>query len=917
MRSQESTSALPDSQQPSAADVRSQLAALLAEQNRRRWLADPVLWAKERLGRTLWSAQRRIIEAVRDNRHVSVRSSFATGKCLDVDERLMLADGRVLSAGELLGHYFALPAFAEDGSQPPALAWATDNGSREVLEISTQSGRTIRRTGNHPLLVGWRSEHKPGQLVKVRNIGWTHIDKIKEGDLVMVPLRLDVSGGRPAETSDVKLLGYLLGDGGTSRYAVTFTQEPGEQLDEFVEIVTSLGCVCKKAGPLGLRVTGSGKDGEHNEVLNRSRKWGLQGKLSKQKSFPTWAWELPNEQLALLLNRLYSCDGWVSIPSRASRTGQQQGVSVHVGICLASERLLRDVELALLRLGINGTVRRRVNSSHKGGEKKFTSWELKITRLADMERFRDTVGIIGKQEKLVRACWLKSASGTKAGRRGGRTSKWDKLECPDGYRWDTVVSVKSLGVRQTVTVSVEHHHTFVSTFVEHNSFVAATLAAWWTDVHPPGQSFVVTTASTEAQVKAILWHELAIAHAAGRLPGKLNQTEWWMEVNNINQMVGFGRKPADTNAVAFQGIHRKYVLVIIDEAAGVVGEIWDAAEGLAANEHSRILAIGNPEDPLSEFAEVSKPGSGWVSMKISAFDTPAFTGEQVPQVVLDNLVSKVWVEERGRRWGVDSPKYIAKVLGEFPEISDNCLILPSWVIAAQARTVEPMRPSELGVDVGAGGDRTVIALRRGNHVRIIHRGRQRNTMEASGDVVRAINKYGIEVVKIDEIGVGKGVADRATELHNQKNILAKIIGVNVGKAPDRRAKRRGKREVDEHDESEQFLNRRAQAYWRLRELFQMGEIDIDPNDEDLAAQLIDIRYERLSNGVIKIESKEEMKRRGRDSPDEADAVMMAFLDPVGLQTRRATWGSGGKHGAAGSRRSSKQGSRLRLVGRRR
>lgn len=437
-----------------------------------------------------------------------------------------------------------------------------------------------------------------------------------------------------------------------------------------------------------------------------------------------------------------------------------------------------------------------------------------------------------------------------------------------------------------------------SSFATGKSFVAATIAAWWIDVHPPGKALVVTTATTEAQIKGILWSEIAIAHAAGKLGGRLNQTEWWMhDANGVEKMVGIGRKPADTNAVAFQGYHRKYVLVIIDEGSGVASAIYDAAEGLTPNEHCRILVIGNPEDPLSMFAEISNDPD-WVAFKISAFDTPAFTGEPVSQEVLDLLVSKIWVEERKRRWGEDNPKYIAKVLGEFPEISENCLILPRWVTEAQNRdisTLPPARVSELGVDVGAGGDRTVIAHRVGAHVRILKSVQEPDTMKAARLVEDALRTTGASLAKIDEIGVGKGVVDRLKEKR------LNVVGVNVGKAPDRIVKRKGKREIDEHDDAEQFLNRRAQGYWHLRELFVTGQIVLDtsgPRSEDMAAQLQDIRYERLSNGVIKIESKEEMKRRKRlagsddaDSPDEADAVMLAFMDAATLKTVSATWGS--------------------------
>jgi hypothetical protein len=69
-----------------------------------------------------------------------------------------------------------------------------------------------------------------------------------------------------------------------------------------------------------------------------------------------------------------------------------------------------------------------------------------------------------------------------------------------------------------------------------------------------------------------------------------------------------------------------------------------------------------------------------------AFDTPAYTGEQVPAELLPLLVSPEWVEERKVRWGVTSPIYQSKVLGEFPDVSDDTLILPKWIEAAQKRT---------------------------------------------------------------------------------------------------------------------------------------------------------------------------------------------------------------------------------------
>jgi hypothetical protein len=96
------------------------------------------------------------------------------------------------------------------------------------------------------------------------------------------------------------------------------------------------------------------------------------------------------------------------------------------------------------------------------------------------------------------------------------------------------------------------------------------------------------------------------------------------------------------------------------------------------------------------------------------------------------------------------------------------------------------------------------------------------------------------------------------------------------------------------DDEEDFVNLRAKGYWNLRERFQNGDIDIPaegPEAEDLAAQLISLIYKRTSKGKIQIESKDEMKRRGIGSPDEADAVMLAFLKvPKKKVQKGATWG---------------------------
>lgn len=396
------------------------------------------------------------------------------------------------------------------------------------------------------------------------------------------------------------------------------------------------------------------------------------------------------------------------------------------------------------------------------------------------------------------------------------------------------------------------------------SWIAARIIAWWIDSHPPGEAIAITSAPTARQVRAILWKEIGRAHARG-LPGRTNQTSWWVTMpNGKEEMVAFGMKPSDTDPAAFQGIHARWVLVLFDEACGIPGgdgqshSLWEAAESLLSNDDSRFLAIGNPDDPQSEFAKVCKPGSGWNVIGIGYQDTPNFTGEHIPEKLRHLLIGPLYVQDKLKKWGEKNPLYISKVLGLFPTTTKDGLIPMSWIRAAQARELKPSRPVELGVDVGAGGDKNVVCERQGGHARIIRKDTESDTMVSCGNLKADLMSTQADVAKVDSIGIGRGMVDRAAELK------LPVIGVNIGQ---------GARDP------ESFTNLRAEGYWGLRERFETGDIDIDEEDDDLAAQLVELRYKRTSAGKIQLESKDEMKKRLGHSPDEADALMLAFIVP--------------------------------------
>lgn len=440
----------------------------------------------------------------------------------------------------------------------------------------------------------------------------------------------------------------------------------------------------------------------------------------------------------------------------------------------------------------------------------------------------------------------------------GRRSSY--LTNPQAWAEDKVQAFLWSKQREIIQSVVFNRRTAVqSSHGPGKSFIAGLLAGWWIDTHPPGEAMVVTTAPTYKQVHGILWEEIRKQHRKGSLPGRVLMTDQWYIGESL---VGEGRKPADHDADGFQGTHRRYVLVIIDEACGVPEVLFTGAESITTNEHCRILAIGNPDNPTTPFAEACKPDSGWAVIKVNTFDTPNFTGEQIPEELRDLLPSKTWQQDRLKKWGPDSPLYKSKVMGEFPDSAEDTLIPLSWIVAAQNRDIEPRRGdvSKLGVDVARyGTDRSVIYHFHGGRLRILSDKNGESTTVTTGRAIAAWMDTRATDINVDGVGVGAGVVDNLADDGYPVNDMQAGAGSNQPK---------------------KFVNARAEWYWNLRGMFERGEMDLDPDDEELAAQLSSLRYIFTRRGQIQIESKDDMRKRGMPSPDRADGAMLAVNSPI-------------------------------------
>lgn len=462
------------------------------------------------------------------------------------------------------------------------------------------------------------------------------------------------------------------------------------------------------------------------------------------------------------------------------------------------------------------------------------------------------------------------------------------------------------------------------------SFIASRTVLWWMSVHPD-EGKVLTTAPTAAQVTGIIWQEIKKAHYKAGLPGVVSggSTPKW-KINGVE--MAEGRSPSDHNQHSFQGIHALRLLIVVDEACGIAPLIWDGIESMATLDTNRIMAIGNPTDPNTRFREMFRPGSDWHEVHIDALRSPnicrseidklsrqdrealetvlrqeniPLSTEEVPDHVRKNITSAQWVAEKARTWGVGSALWKGKVRGEFPDTSDMGVIPLPWVEAAILRWQkwdEAGRPpivgrSIIGCDVARmGDDKTCIVHRQADCITDIYTYQHADTMKTSdillGRGEHMIDLSGKEIhlpdwegtpflqYVIDSIGIGAGVKDRLRQFFRETGnpYVPEVIGFNASRGTDV--------VIDDFA----FFNMRAYAWWRMRKLLDPAQnngrgstIMLPPNDE-MVRDLTTPKWTPSDSGKppkVKIESKEDIRKRLDRSPDVADAIIMAFL-PDGM-----------------------------------
>ena len=209
----------------------------------------------------------------------------------------------------------------------------------------------------------------------------------------------------------------------------------------------------------------------------------------------------------------------------------------------------------------------------------------------------------------------------------------------------------------------------------------------------------------------------------------------------------------------------------------------------------------------------------------------------------------------------DEPLFDILYECKFPENEDASLdgwaqLISSKDLEMAQGEVQSYGDNRLGVDVAdAGQDLSSIVCRSENYAEILFGSKTIDTMKLTGQIIHALNEKRANPMlsAVDKTGVGVSVCPRLREQGYKVHAF-----ISQEKAL----------------RYEQFVNRRAEVYWALRTWIKGGGC---LSKDKRWGELTDIYYKvDESNGKIRIMSKDEMKSKGIDSPNFADALAMTF-----------------------------------------
>ena len=395
---------------------------------------------------------------------------------------------------------------------------------------------------------------------------------------------------------------------------------------------------------------------------------------------------------------------------------------------------------------------------------------------------------------------------------------------------------------------------------------------------------VIATAPTMKQLYDVLWAEVAKWLNNSLIKDLLKWTKTKVYMVGDSER-WFATARTATKPENMQGFHEDHMFIVVDEASGVSDAIMEAILGTLSGMDNKLLMCGNPNNIEGVFYDSHNSDRGKYRVhKVSSYDSKRTNKDNI-QMIID-------------KYGDNSDVARVRIYGEFPKGALDSFISLEIVefakdIKIPINQLKHLKVAHIGVDVARfGDDSTIIFPRIGAKGLKFEKYSKQDTMQTTGRVLKAAKKLMVNypnvnkvIIKVDDTGVGGGVTDRLKEVISDDKLPYEVVPVNNG----------------ESSTDDYYANKGTQIWGDIKELLEQNisnsvnslEPAIElPDNANLIKELSTRKFKMTSNGKIRLESKEDMKKRNVGSPDIADALTLAFYEPpsrVAKIKKRPSW----------------------------
>jgi replicative DNA helicase len=307
-------------------------------------------------------------------------SDLRESGCLTADTRILRADtGAETTMGELFERGETdIPVWALDESLRYVQRHMThvfSTGRKQVFQLTTSSGKTVRATANHPFMT---------------YDGFRPLGELAPGDRIAVPRHVPAPDRMTVwEDEKVTLLAHLIGDGSfVKRQPLRYASIDEANLRAVTTAALHFGVVAvrddyaaARCTTLRLRAPFPLTRAKRNPIAAWLDELGLFGLRSHEKFVPEPVFCLPKKQIAMFLRHLWATDGSVTV--------NKNGRGGRVYYASTSRVLVDGISRLLLRFGISCRIRRTRKDGYRDG------WTLDIGGCDDQRRFLGEIGVHG------------------------------------------------------------------------------------------------------------------------------------------------------------------------------------------------------------------------------------------------------------------------------------------------------------------------------------------------------------------------------------------------------------------------------------------------------------------------------------------------------------------------------------------